>query len=155
VKISLIAVGKRPSDWVQTGYEEYAKRLPPDWALRLIEIPAGKRGKNVDLNRLIQREGEQMLAAIPAGDWVVALTEHGQLWNNQQLARQIQSWQEKGGGLSLLVGGPEGLAPACLAKANLQWSLSSLTFPHPLVRILVAEQLYRCFTILQNHPYHR
>ncbi len=142
-------------EWVETGYQEYAKRLPGDFALRCIEIPAGKRGKTVDVKRLIHQEGERMCAAIPAGDVVVALTERGQLWNTQQFAAKLQGWHDTGNGLSLLIGGPEGLAPQCLERAHQQWSLSPLTWPHPLVRILVAEQLYRAWSLLRHHPYHR
>lgn len=155
MKITLIAVGVRMADWVITGYEEYAQRLPADYALKLVEIPAEKRGKGADLERISQREGEQMLAAIPKNDFVLALSERGQLWNNQQLANKLRDWHDHAVNVSLLIGGPEGLAPACLQRANLQWSLSPLTFPHPLVRVIVAEQLYRSWTLLQNHPYHR
>jgi 23S rRNA (pseudouridine1915-N3)-methyltransferase len=151
MKIRLIAVGKQMPSWVQVGYQEYARRC----ALDLIEIPTGRRTKNADIQRLIQREGEQMLAAIPPKDIVVVLDERGQLWNTQQLAQKLQQWQESAVGISLLIGGPDGLAPACFARAQQKWSLSPLTLPHLLVRIIVAEQIYRALSILQHHPYHR
>lgn len=141
--------------WVAEGYQEYAKRLPADFSLRLVEIPAMKRSKGVDVERLTQKEGERMCAAIPVGDHVVALTERGQLWDTVQFAGQLQVWRNTASGVSLLVGGPEGLAPACLARSRQQWSLSPLTWPHPLVRILIAEQLYRAWSLLHHHPYHR
>ncbi len=155
MKINLITVGKRPPEWIQQGYTEYAKRLSHHCTMNLVEIPAAKRAQGADIAQLRQREGEQMLQAIPQGNWVVTLTEHGQLWDTMQLARQLQTWRDKGYGLSLLIGGPDGLSAECVARAQQQWSLSLLTFPHLLVRILVVEQLYRAFSILHQHPYHR
>lgn len=141
--------------WVTEGYAEYVKRLPPEFAIRLIEIPLSKRSKGSDLPRLIEKEGERMYAAIPQGDYVVALTERGKLWSTQEFSKQLQTWHQSGQGLTLLVGGPEGLSTTCLNKAHLQWSLSPLTWPHPLVRVMVAEQIYRAWSVLSHHPYHR
>jgi len=157
VRIHLIAVGSRMPVWVQSGYQEYAKRLSQsaECRLQLIEIEAGKRGKNADINRILQDEGTRMLAAIPANSYVIALDVQGQAWNTAQVAQQLKKWQFLGRDISLLVGGPEGLAPDCLAKAEQKWSLSPLTFPHPLVRVIVAEQLYRGWSLLRGHPYHR
>ncbi len=142
-------------DWVQQGYTEYARRLPPECRLRLVEIPAGKRGKGADLSRLKKQEGERMCAAIPKGALVIALELRGQAWDTPQLAQKLKGWLQGGRDVALLVGGPEGLAAECLARADSAWSLSPLTLPHPLVRIVVAEQLYRSWSILQHHPYHR
>ncbi|MFT3741220.1 MAG: 23S rRNA (pseudouridine(1915)-N(3))-methyltransferase RlmH [Gammaproteobacteria bacterium] len=155
MKISIIAVGKQMPSWVTTGYQDYVGRLPPEFKLQLTEITALKRHKGADLKRLIEREGAHMLTAIPPGSYTLALTERGQLWNTQQFAERLRHWQTEGQHLCLLIGGPEGLAPACLNQAHAQWSLSPLTFPHPLVRVLLAEQLYRAISILQQHPYHR
>lgn len=155
MRINLVAVGTKLPNWVQAGYEEYAKRLTGDCRLQLIEIEAGKRGKNADIARILQNEGERMLAAIPIHSCIIALDVQGQLWNTPQLSQQLQKWQFMGRDISLLIGGPEGLAPACSAKAELKWSLSPLTFPHPLVRVVVAEQLYRAWSLLRGHPYHR
>lgn len=155
MRIHLIAVGTRMPAWVVQGYAEYARRLPADCALQLVEIAAGKRGKNADIERITRDEGERMLAAIPKGAQVVALEVSGRAWRTEQLAEQLDAWRHAGRDLALLVGGPEGLAPACRAAAGQAWSLSPLTLPHPLVRILVAEQLYRAWSILQHHPYHR
>jgi 23S rRNA (pseudouridine1915-N3)-methyltransferase len=115
----------------------------------------GKRGKGADLQRAILKEGQQMLEAIGSGDKVIALDVLGKAWSTETLAEQLQNWQFEGNNISLLVGGPDGLAPDCLARADQKWSLSALTMPHPLVRILLAEQLYRAWTINNNHPYHR
>lgn len=155
MRIRLIAVGQKMPEWVTTGFSEYAKRLPSDCSLDLVEIPLAKRGKNVDVARAMRREGEHMLAAIGAQDIVVTLEVTGASWSTEQLATRLAGWRDQGQSVSLLVGGPEGLDNACLAKANMRWSLSSLTLPHPLVRVVLAEQLYRAWTILQNHPYHR
>ena len=141
--------------WVVAGYEEYAKRMPRECSLSLREIPPGKRGKNADIDRAIAEEGQKMLAAIPAGDRVVALDLSGGEWSTPQLAQTLSHWLADGRNVSLLVGGPDGLAPSCLALADERWRLSALTFPHPLVRIVLAEQLYRAWGILHNHPYHR
>lgn len=155
MQIHLIAVGQRMPAWVQAGYAEYAKRLPPECSLRLTEIPAEKRGKNADLNRLLGREGERMLAALPKGARPVALAVEGRQWSTEELAGQLSSWLREGRDTALLIGGPEGLAPACEARAEQRWSLSRLTLPHPLVRVVVAEQLYRAWSMLSGHPYHR
>ena len=155
MKIHLLAVGTRMPSWVKAGYEEYAGRLPRECALNLVEIPPGKRGANSDLARLVRAEGERLLAAIPAGSQGVALDERGQEWSTAQLAEQLAGWLREGHDLSLLVGGPDGLDPACHARAGRLWALSRLTLPHPLVRVVVAEQLYRAWSLLHHHPYHR
>ena len=142
-------------DWVQQGYAEYARRLPKDCTLQLQEIPAGKRRKNTDLARLVREEGERMLDALPRGCHVVTLDIAGRPWTTDELAEALRRWLASGQDVALLVGGPEGLAQPVRKLARESWSLSRLTFPHPLVRILVAEQLYRAWSILHNHPYHR
>lgn len=141
--------------WVQQGYDEYARRLPVDFSIELIEIPLGQRGKNADIARAIKREGDSMLAAIDKSDHVVALEVKGQPWTTEKLAQQAANWQMMGCNVALLIGGPDGLSDECRQKARQQWSLSPLTLPHPLVRVLLAEQLYRAWSINQNHPYHR
>lgn len=155
MKIHLISAGGRMPPWVIQGYQEYAKRLPPECALHLVEVGLGNRGKNANVERAMREEGEQMLAAIPKGCQVIALDVQGRQWNTVEVARQMENWMRGGSDVALLVGGPDGLAPACLAHAQAMWSLSSLTLPHPLVRIVLAEQLYRAWSILKGHPYHR
>lgn len=155
MKIKLITIGANPPAWVQAGYTEYAKRLSATHSLELIEIPLKKRSKNCDLPRLQQQEGAAMLQKIGKDDWVIALERQGLPWSTTELAANLQHWQQQAKVLSLLVGGPEGLAPHCLARADSQWSLSPLTFPHPLVRVILAEQLYRAFSLLAGHPYHK
>lgn len=155
MQIHLIAVGEKMPRWVQDGYSEYAKRLPTECTLRLIEVPAGKRGKNADVARLIRDESERMMAAIPKGAAVVALEVGGKSWSTKQLAQNLDDWMSSGRDLALLVGGPDGLGVAARKAADQLWSLSPLTLPHPLVRVVLAEQLYRAWSILRNHPYHR
>ncbi len=142
-------------DWVKAGYAEYAERLPRECALLLNEIPASKRGRNAAVAPIIRDEGERLLAAIPTGCRVIALDERGQEWSTTELAERLAGWLQEGGDVSLLVGGPDGLDAACRARADGVWSLSRLTLPHPLVRVVVAEQLYRAWSLLHHHPYHR
>ena len=142
-------------EWVSLGYEEFARRMPPECRLNLIEIPAAKRTKAADIKRLLAQEGERMLEALPKNVLVVALDVSGHRWDTEEVAQQLDAWMHEGRDIALLLGGPEGLAPACRQQAERSWSLSPLTFPHPLVRIIVAEQLYRATTILKHHPYHK
>lgn len=155
MRIHLIAVGTRMPDWVTAGYADYARRLPRECSLALVEIPPGRRGKSASVERAVQEEGRQMLAALPKDCQVVALDVRGRSWSTADLAGQLQDWLGAGRDVALLVGGPDGLAPACLERADTRWSLSALTFPHALVRVMLAEQLYRAWTLGTGHPYHR
>ncbi len=155
MKMVLIAVGDRMPAWVAEGFERYRSRLPPECALSLKEISPGKRGKKPEIGRILKEEGKKMLAAIAPGSYVVALDIGGRLLSTPELAQRFSGWLGDGRDLSLLIGGPEGLDEAVLARADWRWSLSPLTFPHPLARVLVAEQLYRAWSILNHHPYHR
>lgn len=155
MRIKLITVGTKMPQWVDIGFREYAKRLPVEFKLELVAIPLGHRGKGADIQRAIAKESGQMLAAIDNSDYVVALDVTGKAWSTEQLSDQVSQWQMLGSNMALLVGGPDGLSDDCLARAQQRWSLSKLTFPHPLVRVVVAEQLYRAWTLLNNHPYHR
>lgn len=155
MKIQLIAVGTKMPDWIEKGYQEFARRFPKEMQLELLEINAGKRGKNADIKRILQKEGELTLAVIPKGNKIITLEVTGKAWTTTQLASEMKKWQLDGRNISLLIGGPEGLAPECIAKSEQRWSLSALTLPHPLVRVIVAESLYRAYTLTINHPYHR
>jgi 23S rRNA (pseudouridine1915-N3)-methyltransferase len=155
MKIRLIAVGNRMPGWVTEGYGEYARRMPRECALSLIEIPLGQRARTASPLAAIQQEGRRMLAALNPAQNVVALDVDGRSWSTQQLAERLQGWLQDGRDLALLVGGPDGLAADCLQRAEMRWSLSPLTLPHALVRVVVAEQLYRAWTVLSGHPYHR
>lgn len=155
MRISLIAIGSKMPAWVEQGYAEYRKRLPREIDLQLLEIPLPKRSKNSDLTRLMEKEAEQMREAIGDGDRVIALDLRGQSLSTEKLADKLDAWLMSGQNYSLLIGGPDGLHAALLASAHERWSLSALTLPHPLVRVLLAEQIYRAWSILNNHPYHR
>ena len=154
MKIRILSITHKTPAWIEEGYQEYAKRLPPSCSLELIEVPAEKR-LNADSKRIIAREGEKMLAAIKANHFVIALDVQGKLWTTQQLAHNLANWQQQGRNIDLLIGGPDGLAAECLKKAEEKWSLSPLTFPHILVRLILAEQIYRAWSINQGHPYHK
>jgi 23S rRNA (pseudouridine1915-N3)-methyltransferase len=155
MQINLIAVGTRMPHWVEDGYQAYARRLPRECRLNLVEIPAGQRGRSKSAAGAIREEGRRILAALSAEQRVIALDEKGALWSTQQLARQLEHWLQGGRDISLLVGGPDGLSRECLEQAPEHWSLSPLTLPHALVRVLLAEQLYRAWTVTTGHPYHR
>ena len=155
MRIQIVAVGTKMPAWVEQGYREYERRFCNDLSLSITEIPAGKRTKNTDITRILQKEGELTLAAIPKGNRIVTLEVTGKSLTTQQLASNLSKWQMDGRDVSLLVGGPEGLAPSCIQASEQKWSLSALTLPHPVVRILVAESLYRAWSLNINHPYHR
>lgn len=151
----LLAVGERMPKWVQEAWHDYAKRFPSDARLQLIEIPSFKQAKNTSVERKLNDEGMRLLQAIPKQSHIIALDVKGESWDTPTLAKHIQRWQQLSSHISFLVGGADGLSQECLTRANQRWSLSPLTFPHPLARIIVAEQLYRALSIIQNHPYHR
>jgi 23S rRNA (pseudouridine1915-N3)-methyltransferase len=155
MRISVIAVGTKMPAWVSQGVEEYCRRLPRELNLQWREIPLARRVRDSKAEQLREREGEQILKAVPNGDKIVALDVQGKRLSTPGLADQLSAWQMSGDNYSLLVGGPDGLSPQCLKRASARWSLSDLTLPHPLVRVLLAEQLYRAWTITVNHPYHR
>ena len=150
--LTLHVVGRRMPGWVQQGVDEYVRRLPRHWQFSVREIPQATGG-SVDERTV--REAENLLAGVPEKARVVALDNRGSAWSTVELAQQLEQWQGIGKPLSLLIGGPDGLHERCRQRADQQWSLSALTFPHPLVRIVVAEQLYRAHSLLNNHPYHR
>jgi len=158
MRIQFLTIGTRMPNWVETGYQEYAQRLPSECRLELVELPLATRPKNPgakDIDRIKQQEGEKLLARIPKGNAVIALDERGKAWTTLQLAEQLKHWLQDGRDISLLVGGPDGLSRECTQRAAQTWSLSALTLPHPLVRVVVAEQIYRAWSVINNHPYHR
>ena len=140
--------------WVADGYAEYAKRFSHDFKLDLVEIPLAARGSG-DIPRAVAKEGERMLAALGGNPYVVALQVTGKPLSTLQLAQFLESRAREGRDLAFCIGGPEGLAAAVDARAELRWSLSALTLPHALARIVVAEALYRAVSVIKGHPYHR
>lgn len=155
MKARLIAVGERAPSWVAEGYAEYQKRLSHWLPLELIEIAPGLRGKGRDAARATADEGARVLAALPKQAHIVTLDGRGKPYTSEQLAVRMEAWRQQGRDLAFLVGGPEGHAQDVMAAAQESWSLGPLTLPHMLVRLLVAEQLYRAASLLANHPYHR
>ncbi len=155
MRLRLLAVGTRMPGWVEEGCTEYTKRLSGDISLELVEITAGKRLKGADLARLKEQEGEALLAALKPQERVIALDVLGRTLSTEDMAATLRDWQVDGRPAALLIGGPEGLSRAVLERADEKWSLSRLTLPHPLVRIVIAEQLYRAWSLLKGHPYHR
>jgi 23S rRNA (pseudouridine1915-N3)-methyltransferase len=153
VKIRLLCVGNRVPPWVADGYEFFARRLPREQELVLEELPAARRG--ADVTRCIEDEGERLLSRVSRDDKVVTLDERGAAWSSTALAQQLAAWRQDGRDVVLLVGGADGLSPRCVARAEQSWSLSAATLPHALVRVIVAEQIYRAWTLLTGHPYHR
>jgi 23S rRNA (pseudouridine1915-N3)-methyltransferase len=155
LRLSLITASNRQPAWVDEGADDYAKRLRGRCTLEIKVVPLARRTATAPAERAIQDEAKRMLAAVPPGAHVVALLESGKPWSTKELARKLEGWMQVGAPVALLVGGPDGLGPECVARANERWSLSNLTLPHGLVRVVVAEALYRAWSVLENHPYHR
>lgn len=155
MKARLIAVGTSAPAWVAHGFADYQKRLLREMPLELVEIEPGVRGKGRDPVRATHDEGARVLAALPKAAHVVALDGRGRAWSSEDLAQRLEHWRRLGRELCVLIGGPEGHAPAVMARADEAWSLGPLTLPHMLVRLVAAEQLYRAVSMLGNHPYHR
>ncbi len=155
MKGRVVAVGERAPEWVAAGFSEYQKRLSHWLPLELIEVAPGLRGKGRDAARAMADEGSRVLAAVPRDLHAVALDGRGKAWTSEQLAQRMEHWRQQGRDLAFLIGGPEGHAPEVLDSASERWSLGPLTLPHMLVRLVLAEQLYRAASLLANHPYHR
>lgn len=154
MKLRILAVGSKMPSWVNSGYSEYQKRMPPELRLELTELALASRAKTSSPAKAIAAESAALDKAA-GGDYRVALDVTGKSWSTEQLAEQLRHWQSLGRNVSLLIGGPDGMSEPLLAGADQRWSLSALTLPHPLVRIVLAEQLYRAWTVNNNHPYHR
>ena len=155
MKAALIAVGERAPDWVASGFGEYQKRLSHWLPLTLVEVAPGVRGKGRDAARAMADEGARVVQALPRNAYVVVLDGSGRLHSSEQLAQRLEAWRQGGRDLAFLIGGPEGHAPEVRGVAQETWSLGPLTLPHMLVRLVLAEQLYRAAALLANHPYHR
>jgi 23S rRNA (pseudouridine1915-N3)-methyltransferase len=155
VKCRVIAAGTRLPEWVNQGFQEYQRRLRTPLVLDLVEIPVAARRAGENPQRAIAREGEYMLAALGREDYVVALEVKAKSMTTEQLSVWLSERLREARPLALLIGGPDGLSEACRVRANQSWSLSPLTLPHGLVRVVLAEQIYRAMSMLAGHPYHR
>lgn len=155
MKVRLLTVSHKQPSWVHEGCEEYTKRLPREWGFQLLEIKPEPRTSGASTDRVQAAEAARLRAAVPKGAWVVALDERGEAWSTQVLAERLARWQQLGRDVAFLVGGADGLDPALRDGANQRVSLSAMTLPHGLVRIVVVEQLYRAASLLQGHPYHK
>jgi len=155
MKINVLSVGKKMPVWVEQGVLEYTKRLPADFSVVLQEVPLAKRSKSSTASQCLKKESAALIAKIKPGDYVIAMEVAGKAMDTGSLAQRISELRTSGQNISLLIGGPDGLGAECRALARESWSLSALTLPHPLVRVVLAEQLYRVWTVLNGHPYHR
>ena len=155
LKITIITLGNKMPAWVDHAVNDFVKRLREGVIFTLIEIPLLRRGKSSDLVRITEKEQLMMAAAIPSSSYVIALDVTGVAYSSEQLASKLEKLQQITSHLCFLIGGPEGLTPHIITLSNEQWSMSKLTLPHTLVRIVLVEALYRAWSILQNHPYHK
>ena len=155
MKLRIHSVAGRMPDWVDTGVEEYSRRLPREMNPEWVTLPLGKRTRNVKPLAVMEEESDRLLQSVRASDHLVLLDVTGKGWTTPDLAQQLKNWQQEGRDVALMIGGPHGVADRVRQRAGQRWSLSPLTLPHPLVRILLVEQLYRAWTILQGHPYHK
>jgi 23S rRNA (pseudouridine1915-N3)-methyltransferase len=155
MKLAIIAVGRRMPGWVDTAFAEYATRMPRDARLELIAVKPEERGAGRATARALEAEEKRILAAVPAGSVRIVLDERGTLLATAALARRMEGWRHAGRDLAFIVGGADGLAEGLKAGAEFRWSLTPLTLPHGLARVVLVEQLYRAVSILHNHPYHR
>jgi 23S rRNA (pseudouridine1915-N3)-methyltransferase len=155
MRLRVIAVGTRMSDWAAAACTDYTRRLRGADALEMVEVPVARRSGTGDAARAMATEAQRILALLAPREYAVALDERGRSFTTLQFADWLAERRQAGDPLSFIIGGPDGLDPAVLQRAQLRWSLSALTFPHGLVRVLLAEQLYRASTLLAGHPYHR
>ena len=153
MKIRILSIGNKCPGWIKTGFDEYAKRMPRELPLTWSEMQAP--GHHSDPTKYQQAEAEKLLAQVNKNDWVIALDEHGKSITSVELASDLKDWQMQGKDIALLIGGADGLAQEVLSRANQKISLSNLTFPHYMVRVILAEALYRAWSIGAGHPYHR
>ena len=155
MKLRVLAAGTRLPGWVDAACADYARRFTSELKFELLEIPLAQRGPRADVARAIEREGERMLGAIRTGEFVVALEVGGKSMSTVEFSRWLVAHMQEGRDLAFLIGGPDGLARGCIERADLKLSLSALTLPHGLARVMLIEQLYRAFSLHKGHPYHR
>ncbi|MDN7672687.1 23S rRNA (pseudouridine(1915)-N(3))-methyltransferase RlmH [Burkholderia oklahomensis] len=155
MKLHIVAVGHKMPGWIATGFDEYTKRMPPELRIELREVKPELRSGSRTAESVMAAEKQRIEAALPKNARVVTLDEHGRDWTTMQLAQALPAWRQDGRDVAFVIGGADGLDPALKSRAELLLRVSSLTLPHGMVRVLLAEQLYRAWSITQNHPYHR
>jgi 23S rRNA (pseudouridine1915-N3)-methyltransferase len=155
MRIHLIAVGKKMPEWVNSGFSEFSKRMPPELQINLVEITPSVRNKTTPIEKSIKEEGERIQSAIPSNSRLIVLDEKGKNFSSIELSKKMEDWFPQGQDIAIVIGGADGIDDRIKQQADETWSLSSLTLPHALVRVVVAEQLYRGWSILKGHPYHR
>ncbi|MCP4009085.1 MAG: 23S rRNA (pseudouridine(1915)-N(3))-methyltransferase RlmH [Proteobacteria bacterium] len=155
LKIKLLTVGDKMPTWVNEGTREYINRIRGNTRVELVEVPAQKRGKNADISRILSREGEAILKQVPAGSKLICLDRQGRAHDSLAFADKLLDWQQSGQSINFVIGGPEGIGPALLSGADEKWTLSEMTFTHHVARVMLAEQLYRAWSITEGLPYHR
>ena len=155
VQIYIIAVGEKSPAWIETGINQYINRMPRECNVKIVSIPTSKRSKNKTIKQAQVKEQEQLIKHTPKNSYRIALDELGQSWTTNLLAEKLHKWMQSMPRVTFYIGGPDGFSAEFLEKVDFVWSISSLTLPHMLVRVLLAEQLYRALTIIQRHPYHR
>lgn len=155
MQVIIAAVGHKMPTWINAGFDEYAKRMPPECRLQLKEIKPVERSGSKTAETAMAIERERIEAALPKGARIIALDERGRDLSSVQLSQQLENWQQDGRDVAIVIGGADGLDAGFKTQADMLLRLSSLTLPHGMVRVLLAEQLYRAWTITQNHPYHR
>jgi len=155
MKIRLLAVGQKMPKWVQQTFSDYNNRLSKTQQLELLEIAPVHRSKTMNVDKAKQMEGEAIIAALKPQEKMIVLDENGKAISTKYLAQSIKNWQMDAVDLAIIIGGADGISDAVKQKADNLWSLSQLTFPHPLVRVILMEQIYRAYSLIANHPYHR
>jgi 23S rRNA (pseudouridine1915-N3)-methyltransferase len=155
MRIAVVSASARQPDWVRDGFDAYARRLRGSCTLTLTEVALARGAKTRSRGDLREAEGRRILASVPKGAHVTALDERGAQWTTMELVRRLERWLAGGRPVALLIGGPDGLSESCRERADEAWAVSALTLPHGLVRIVVAEAIYRAWSVLENHPYHR
>lgn len=155
MKLLVVSVGHKMPEWITAGYHEYAKRMPREARIELIEIKPEPRTTGKTVVQIMEAEAQRILAALPPDCLRIVLDEHGSTWTTRQLADNMEQWMSAGRDTAFIIGGADGLHPSVKKNAQQLLALSALTLPHAMVRVLLAEQLYRAHSLLHNHPYHR
>ena len=155
MEIQLLAIGTRMPAWIDQGFAEYAKRFSGDCKLVLREIPSPRKSRSEDAQRVKRLEGQRLLASVATDSYLIALDQHGVQHATETVAEKLGDWFQHHRSVAMMIGGADGLSDECIDASSEKWSLSKMTFPHALVRVIVAEQIYRAYSMLKNHPYHR